>query len=390
MFTEKHPLPQGSPTAQIQEKVPKLLEQLLEPAEVHFNGKNPWDIQILDEQVFSRVFSQGSLGFGEAYMDSMWECKAPDQLFDRLLRLDINRELGRWSKIRMLREFIRYRLFNLQSLKRAFQVGERHYDIGDDIFESMLDPTMSYSSAYWKNADNLQEAQQNKLNLICRKLELKAGEKLLDIGCGWGGLAEFAAKNYQVEVDGITVSKKQAEFARRRNQGLPVKIHLLDYRKHEGHYDKIVSVGMFEHVGLRNYRTFFQKVDSLLNDNGLFLLHTIGTNKTSFAADPWIDKYIFPNGKIPSASQINTAIENLFILEDWHNFGRDYDRTLMSWWENFRNSWPRLEKSYSKRFYRMWKYYLMASAGFFRSRQGQLWQIVLSKRKRNKIYRSVR
>jgi len=226
--------------------------------------------------------------------------------------------------------------------------------------------------------------------MICRKLELKPGERVLEIGCGWGGLARHAAAHYGVDVLGVTVSKEQKKLAEERCVGLPVEIRLMDYRLLEGRYDKIVSVGMFEHVGPKNYPVYFQKAFELLKDDGLFLLHTIGHDKTSICTDPWIDRYIFPNGKVPSAAQITRNLERRFIIEDWHNFGQDYDRTLMAWWDNFNRAWPQLQSKYDQRFYRMWKYYLMCCAGYFRSRQGQLWQLVLSKRTRRTVYRSLR
>ena len=279
---------------------------------------------------------------------------------------------------------------NLQSESRAYQVGEQHYDTGNDVFKAMLDPGMNYSCGYWENADSLEQAQLDKLDLICRKLELTPGEKLLEIGCGWGGLARHAAEHYGVEVTGVTVSREQQQLAQHYCAGLPVNIELMDYRQLDGQFDKIVSVGMFEHVGPKNYPAYFEAVYRLLKDDGLFLLHTIGNHQTNPILDPWIDRYIFPNGKLPSAEEVTPVLNGRFLIEDWHNFGQDYDRTLMAWWENFDAAWPQLKGNYSKRFYRMWRYYLMSCAGFFRSRKGQLWQIVLSKRSRKQVYRSIR
>lgn len=369
---------------------PAVLRDLVGDAGIRFNGNAPWDIQVLDEQVYRMILTRGSLGFGEAYMDGLWECDQLDELFHRLMRHDIDAKIDGWKRLRLLGEILRHGVFNLQSKKRAFQVGEQHYDIGNDVFEAMLDPSMSYSCAYWDHASTLAEAQRDKLDLICRKLELKPGDRVLEIGCGWGGLASFAASHYGVTVVGITVSKEQQKLARERCAGLPVSIELMDYRDITGRFDKVVSVGMFEHVGQKNYAAYFDVAHRALKDDGLFLLHTIGNHVTSLKTDAWIDKYIFPNGKLPSAKEIASAIEHRFLIEDWHNFGPDYDRTLMAWWDNFERAWPRLAERYDERFYRMWKYYLMCCAGFFRSHQGQLWQLVLSKRDRPGIYRSVR
>lgn len=369
---------------------PKVLQELAAKAGFRFNGDDPWDIQVNDPRLYGRILKHGSLGFGEAYMDGWWDCFQLDQLFHRLMSVDADRHIDRQTKIRLLGWVLKNRLLNRQSVRRAFQVGEQHYDIGNDIFEVMLDPTMSYSCGYWVGACSLADAQRNKLDLICRKLDLQPGERLLDIGCGWGGLAQHAAREYGVEVLGITVSEEQWKLARERCNGLAVRIELMDYRDLQGTFDKVVSVGMFEHVGPKNYPSFFSVADRVLKDEGLFLLHTIGHHVTSPKVDPWIDKYVFPNGRLPSAKQITLAAEARFLIEDWHQFGADYDRTLMAWWDNFERAWSSLEGKYGRRFYRMWKYYLMSCAGFFRSRQGQLWQLVLSKRGRSEVYRSVR
>lgn len=323
-------------------------------------------------------------------MDQAWESERLDETFNKLLRADLNTKARSLVRLRFLGAILRSFLFNRQSRQRAFQVGEHHYDIGNDVYTAMLDPTMSYSCGYWQDATNLEQAQLAKLRLICDKLELKPGERLLDIGCGWGGLARFAARNYGVEVTGITISKEQQGFAQKHCAGLPVTIELIDYRDLSGRFDKVVSVGMFEHVGPKNYPAYFAAVERVLAADGLFLLHTIGGYRTVHISDAWIDKYIFPNGKIPSAQQITRPLEPSFIIEDWHNFGQDYDRTLMAWWQNFDAAWPRLADQYDERFYRMFKYYLNSCAGYFRSRQGQLWQLVLSKRGRSEVYRSIR
>jgi cyclopropane-fatty-acyl-phospholipid synthase len=369
---------------------PDILASLLGKADVAIHGDRGWDIQVRDRDVYKRVFSSWSLGLGESYMDGQWDCDQLDELFTRLLRTDIDSAAVGISKIRLVFEHLRHRFFNLQSKDRAFQVGECHYDAGNDVFEAMLDSRMIYSCGYWETAKDLEQAQVDKLDMICRKLNLRAGETLLDIGCGWGGLARFAAERYGVKVTGVTVSKEQLALARERCEGLPVNLILQDYRDLQGRFDKIVSVGMFEHVGPKNYKTYFDTVKRLLAPEGLFLLHSIGLAETTQGTDPWLDKYIFPNGKLPSAREISDAVEGRFIIEDWHNFGQDYDRTLMAWWSRFDQAWPRLQSRYNKRFYLMWKYYLLCCAGFFRSRQGQLWQLVLTHVERGETYRSVR
>lgn len=370
--------------------VPRGLAEMAQLAGFRFNGQDPWDVRVIDPRLYRRIQSEGSLGFGEAYVDGWWECDRLDQLCHRLLAVDVDRHVDGRLRFHVLGDFLRHTLFNLQSYRRAFQIGKRHYDIGNDVFEAMLDTSMTYSCAYWHRAATLEEAQRQKLDMICRKLELKPGERLLDIGAGWGGLARHAAEHYGVEVVGITVSEEQQKLARQRCAGLPVRIELMDYRDLDGRFDKLVSVGMFEHVGAKNYDRYFATAERVLEPDGLFLLHTIGSHVTVRGQDPWLEKYIFPNSQLPSAAEITTAVEGRFLVEDWHNFGPDYDRTLMAWWTNFERAWPQLAAKYGNRFYRLWKYYLHGCAGYFRSRRGQLWQIVLAKRERAGAYRSVR
>ena len=364
--------------------------RFLAPADIFINGGRPWDIQIHEPRLYRRLLLRGSLGFGEAYMDGWWDVDDMDELFFRLLNLDMDIKLQEASRLFAVISKVRQRMFNLQTMKRAFQVADTHYNLGNDLFDAMLDPTMSYSCGYWQSAQTLEEAQHAKLDLICRKLNLRPGMRLLDVGCGWGGLAEHAARHYGASVVGITISEEQCEMARERVKGLPVDIRLEDYRELAGQFERIVSVGMFEHVGLKNYSAYFKRMNDLLSDGGLFLLHTIGNAREATHTDPWIEKYIFPNGYNPALHQVVPALEPWFIVEDLHNFGPDYDKTLMAWWENFDAHWPELSSSYDDRFYRMWRYYLMSCAGYFRSRQGQLWQMVLSKHHHQARYTSIR
>ena len=371
-------------------EAPSVLTELAAQAGVRFDGNHPWDIQVHHSDFYRRVLAQGSLGFGEAYMDGLWSCRALDQLIYRLVTAGIDEKFKRYNRLRFLGAMLKYNLFNLQSPARAYQVGKQHYDIGNDVFTAVLDSGMNYSCGYWRDASTLEQAQQAKLDLICRKLELQPGEQLLEIGCGWGGLAQYAASNYGVEVTGITISREQQRLAKDRCAGLPVRIELMDYRDLRDQYDKVVSVGMFEHVGRKNYAAYFDTVMASMKDNGLFLLHSIGNYRTDLSFDRWINKYIFANGMLPSARDLTDNLEGRFLIEDWHNFGLDYDRTLVAWWQNFDRAWDTLGEHYSDRFYRMWEYYLKSCAAYFRSRQGQLWQLVLSKRTRKQRYQSVR
>jgi cyclopropane-fatty-acyl-phospholipid synthase len=365
----------------------RALAYLLEPADIALGGSRPWDIVVHDPRMPARVLAQGSLGAGESYMEGGWDCERLDEMFTRVLRSGLDHRL---RTARALRMSLLALLRNPQNLRRAFIVGRAHYDIGDDLFQRMLDPRMIYSCAWWQGAGDLAGAQEAKLDLVCRKLGLERGMRVLDIGCGWGGAAQFAASRYGVTVTGITVSRHQAAAAIERCRGLPVEVRLEDYRRHSGSYDRIWSLGMFEHVGARNYRAYLRKVRSLLAPDGLFLLHTIGANRSSSRTDPWIEKYIFPNSMLPSIAQIARAAERLWVIEDWHGFGPHYDRTLLAWHRNFEARWPDIAARYGERFHRMWRYWLLSSAASFRARRNQLWQFVFSPRGVPGGYQAVR
>jgi cyclopropane-fatty-acyl-phospholipid synthase len=365
----------------------RAVHELLEGTDIKINGSRPWDLRVHDERFFQRVLGQGSLGAGESYMDGWWDCEQLDEMLTRIVRADIDQHLRSPRGVMLS---LTARLINMQSRRRAFKVGQRHYDLGDDLYERMLDPRMIYTCAYWENMSSLDAAQEAKLDLVARKLGLKHGMRVLDIGCGWGGAAQFMAECHGATVTGVTVSKNQQQTAQRRCAGLPVDIQLQDYRSMTGNFDAIYSLGMFEHVGVRNYRTYLEKAHELLRSDGLFLLHTIGSNRSSVATDPWIEKYIFPNGQLPSLAQIAAAAEGLWVIEDFHSFGTYYDRTLMAWSENFERHWPEIAPRYGERFHRMWHFWLMASAANFRARKTQLWQIVLSPKGVSGGYRAVR
>lgn len=359
-----------------QSSLHQLISELLEQADITINGTRPWDIQLLAPGVIERAFAQGNLGLGEAYMNGDWEAEQLDEFFFRLLRGRVAQHI---KPHKLIFHTLRTRLLNRQNAKRAWQVGETHYDLGNDFYEAMLDPRMTYTCGYWKKADNLADAQEAKLDLICRKLHLEPGMRVLDIGCGWGSFMGYAAERYQVKCVGITISKEQAKWAQARYKNLPLEFRLQDYRDVDEKFDRIVSVGMFEHVGHKNYRTYMKMAHRCLEDDGLFLLHTIGKNRRNTTPDPWLDRYIFPNGELPSISQIDEALEDYFVVEDVHNFGADYDKTLMAWHNNVINAWPAFFEKLGDRFLRMWRYYLLSCAGSFRARNIQLWQWVLSK-----------
>ena len=366
------------------------VRNLLAQADIQIDGDRPWDIHVHDPDFYGRVLGAGSLGLGESYMDGWWDCRALDQCLCKILKA------GLAEKVTSLREKMHRlvaRVTNQQRKARAFEVGKRHYDIGNDLYEKMLDRRMVYSCGYWKQAETLDEAQEAKLELICQKIQLRPGMRVLDIGCGWGSFAKYAAEHYQAAVVGVTVSKEQRALAAELCRGLPVEIMLQDYRvlrpELNGRFDAVVSVGMFEHVGYKNYPAFFRVVDACLQPAGLFLLHTMGVNQAVYSGDPWVNTYIFPGGSLPSMQQLGEATDGLLMLEDWHSFSSDYVRTLRAWCDNFRANWSGLQARYDDRFRRMWEYYLLSFAAGFAARRIQLWQIVFSK-DRPPGYQSVR
>lgn len=365
-----------------------IIESLLNSAGITINGSHSYDPQVHHEDFYARVLREGSLGLGESYMEGGWNCEALDQFFHKILTANLDEKSKYSWDIRL--KFVWNYVLNAGRKSKAFEIGKRHYDIGNDLFRAMLDKRLTYTCGYWKNARNLDEAQEAKLDLVCKKLNLRRGQKVLDIGSGWGSFMGYAAEKYGVDATGITVSKEQKSLADTLYKNFPVETRLEDYRDISGKFNHVVSLGMFEHVGHKNYRTFMEVVHNVLEDDGLFLLHTIGGNRSVRATNPWIAKYIFPNSMIPSITQLGKSIEGLFVMEDWHNFGSDYDKTLMEWYKNFENNWNKIKFNYDDKFYRMWKYYLLSCAGSVRARKNQLWQIVLSKRGAAGGYQSIR
>ena len=353
----------------------------LNDIDVRIDGDRPWDITLHDERLYRRIGRTGLLGLGDAYVDGWWDCPSIDRLFDRALRADLPR-LFRYQPATILRYGLE-KLFNRQRLSRSKSNIHRHYDLGNDLFEAMLDEHMAYSCGYWKNATTLNRAQEAKLDLVCRKLGLEPGMRVLDVGCGWGSFVQFAAEQYGCRVIGITLSSEQANYAQHRCHGLPVEIRLQDFREVDELFDRIVSIGMFEHVGPKNHRLFMQMMRRCMNPDGLSLLHTLALSRSwpnlSDSELIWTTNHIFPGGVLPSLAQIGQALDGLLVTEDMENFGSDYDHTLMAWHENFIRNWPDLKGvRYDDRFYRLWTYYLLSCAGATRARKYQVWQMVLS------------
>jgi cyclopropane-fatty-acyl-phospholipid synthase len=315
---------------------------------------------------------------GESYMDGWWESNDVPEMMAKFARAKISQRFRRSPRFLMNRFLAK--IANQGSKQNARHGIRSHYDIGNDLFQAMLDPRLVYTCAYWNESSTLEQAQEHKMELICRKLALAPGMRVLDIGCGWGSFLKYAAEKYGVQGVGVSNSVEQLSLARELCRGLPIEFRNQDYREITGRFDRVLSVGMFEHVCYKNHRAYMETVDRLLEPGGLTLLHTMGrTRSLTRGNDQWITKYIFPNTQVPSVAQIGKAIDGIFILEDWENLSTDYERTLLAWQENFARNWPQIEKAYGERFFRMWNYYLWICAGWYRARALQLWQVVLAK-----------
>lgn len=359
------------------------VDALLHKAGVEINGARPWDIQVHDSRTFRRILTEPSLGAGESYMDEWWDCPQLDEFFFRIFRHLNPKEV--YPPTTLLRFWLKNFFINPQSRQRSKQVAMQHYNIGNDLYVAMLGKSMAYTCGYWPHAHTLDDAQFAKYDLICRKLQFKPGEQVLELGCGFGGFAKYAAEKYEVSLVSINISSEQMRYAKTLCRDFPaVQFIECDYRDTSRYnptnrrFDKIVSIGLCEHVGYQNYKNFMKIARAQLKENGLFLLHTIAKNTSSSFTDPWIQKYIFPQGMLPTLTVLSQKSEPYFVIEDVHNFGVDYDKTLMAWYENFEKNWPHLSTQYDERFRRMWRYYLLSCASGFRSRTMQLYQLVLS------------
>ncbi|MGE0861460.1 MAG: cyclopropane fatty acyl phospholipid synthase [Gammaproteobacteria bacterium] len=357
---------------------------LLHEADVALDGRRPWDLRVHDARLWRRIALTGTRGLGDAYVDGWWDVERLDLLFARLIEARADRRAWNLPR-RALR--LAHRVANHQTVTRAREVGTRHYDLDPRLYAAMLDKRMVYTCAYWARATTLDQAQEDKLELVCRKLQLEPGMRVLDVGCGWGSFARYVAERHGAHVVGVTISRQQAEHARLACAGLPVEIRDQDYRLVDERFDRIVSLGMFEHVGSRNYATYMQKLRDCLVSDGLCVLQTVGLPDDGPGMDPWVTHHIFPNSQVPSAARLVQAVQNRLRIEDWHCFGPDYIRTLRAWHGNFRDAWPRLRELFEPRFFRLWSYYLLMFAGVFRARGLDLWQLVLAAPGRTAAYR---
>jgi cyclopropane-fatty-acyl-phospholipid synthase len=358
----------------------RVIESILEPQDIHINGNRPWDMVVRDERVFRDIVTRGSLGLGNAYTQGWWDSPALDEWMYRVSQSPALRSARTLTHIipnalATASEF----LYNTQSLPRSQHVLKKHYELNLPLFANMLDPLMQYSCAHFGNTKTLPEAQVEKLDLIARKLEISERDTLLDIGSGWGGLAKYFSENKGCSVTGINISQKQIQFSEKFAPSQKVSFQNRDYRQIEGIFDKVVSVGMFEHVGPQNYRAFMKSAHKALRPGGLLLIQSITKSTSDKICDPWIKRNIFPNSHIPSLAQVSAAAEDLFVLESVQNIGEHYDKTLMCWHKNFTKNWEKISPSFDSAFQRKWTYYLLTCAGVFRARELGCCQVLFRK-----------
>ena len=369
--------------------------------------------EVDDERVYDEIISKRNLGLGESYMKGWWDHEAIDDFVYQIVRNKPDMNMTWMDVINLAYTYVTSYITNFQSPTRSLDVGVDHYDLGDEIYVNMLGDSMTYTCAYWKDVDiksyslprresvntkqvklQLNLAQERKLDLICRKLKLHPGMKVLDIGCGYGSFARYASEKYGVTVTGITISNDQLAYSMKSMSSDAVDYRFMDYRdllvdEHAQQYDAVVSIGMIEHVGWQNYDEFMKVVCRTMKDDGLALVHSIVGLKNKLVGDLWVTKYIFPGGLIPSLPQLSNSVQTTsLVIEDIHNFGAHYDKTLMMWYHLFVGNLEVINKQRVENgkdeltdvFVRMWRYYLLSCAGAFRARNLQLYQMVLSKK----------
>lgn len=338
------------------------------------------DIVIHDNSAYKDFVIRGSLGFGESYMFKKWDSPHLDVVIANIIRSGIHE--SRWfGTLIHAGLWIKSTLKNLQNRHYAPLLAETHYNAGNHLFKSFLDPNMIYTCAYFKNTDDLSQAQLNKIKVVGNKLNLKPGEKVLDIGCGWGGTARILAEMFDVEVTGISDASEMVNYANKHNAGDRVKFIKTDYRNAKGRYNKIYNVGFLEAVGPKNYRRFMQQVYDMLEDDGIFLTHTIMGQKSTNRGDPWLDKYIFPNGVLPSHQQIKRSVKKLFAIRDFESFGHYYEITLDHWRSNLNKNWEPIKAKFDNpdAFKRMMDFYFLSCKAAFHTNLIDLGQYVFTK-----------
>lgn len=287
--------------------------------------------------------------------------------------------------------------WNKQTMLQSMIVAKVHYSLSPKLWECMLGPTMNYTCGYWKSdTKTLEEAQINKMDLVARKLKLKPGMKVLDLGCGWGSAAQYMASKYKVSVVAYSITKEQIEYAKKKCEGLDVTFVCDDYRNATGTYDAIYSIGLYEHIGHTNGPAYFEVVDRCLTDEGVALVQTTVGADNEIRTCRWSDKYIFPGGEFPYSHELLTASARFdLVTEDLHSFGHSYVKTCRAWYDNFNRHWngelePQFGHLVDGKFYRMWNFYLAAGVAHYATRMAQLVQFTFTRLGRKEEYVSER
>jgi cyclopropane-fatty-acyl-phospholipid synthase len=347
------------------------VRDLLARAGVAVDGGRPWDIRVANPAFYRRALDGGSLAVGEAYADGWWEAERLDEFFHRVFKAGLHERLAPspWSGWRSLAG----RLFGRRGRTHAPEA------LGSDVFRAMLGRRMSGACAYWKDARALDDADEAALELACRKLELKAGMSVLDMGSGWGAFARYAAERHGVSVVGVDISQERVQLARELCKGLPVALRVQDYEEVRGRFDRVVSLGLMEHAGAGSCRAVMAAAARCLKADGVALIHTAARNRAAGPRERWPAAGVLLEDGAPALSRLAAAAEGLFVIEDVHNLGTHYAPTLLAWHENLARRWPGLSGRYGDRLYRTLTFGLLSTAGRFRARQGQLYQIVMTR-----------
>jgi cyclopropane-fatty-acyl-phospholipid synthase len=354
-----------------------LVAAVLRTAGIHLGGDQPWDVQVTDPRFYSSVLLRGSLGFGESYMRGWWHVEDLEEVAYRLSRAGLH-----WVARALPPHLVALAaasFSNRQTRTDSVNLVDRHYNLGNDLFRGFLGRSMVYSCAYFDDTESLDRAQELKLDLICRRLGLKAGERLLDIGGGWGEFARHAALHYGCHVTSINIADEQIRHARERCAGLPVEIVKCDYRDLRGSFDKVAVIAMLTHVGHSNYRRFMTIVHDCLATGGRVLVETLGSRISKVNCEPWTNRYIFPGGVVPSLRQIDRAADGLLARTEVTEFGHHYVPTLRSWNANLHASWPQLAGRYPETTRLMLGYFFLTVAGAFRAGHLKYWHVQLQK-----------
>ncbi len=351
-----------------------LVERALRRADVRIDGDRPHDIRVLDPRFYGDVLRRGSLGFGECYVRRWWDADDVEELAFRLIRSGV---YSLSSAVPGLPRDLRDMFANQQTRRLATRVADEHYSMGNDVFFAFLGGVRNYSCGIFDGDADLDAAQTRKLAKISSLLDLRPGERLLDVGGGWGELSRHAAAAHGCEVTHVNLSDEQIRHASALCTDLSVRVEKRDWRDVEGRFDKIAVIAMLTHVGPKNYRRFMQRMHDRLEPGGLMLIETVGTRHAAVRCEAWLDKYIFPGGVVPTRRQILGAADGLFDETRFESSGEHYVQTLRCWQENFERNWTDLSSRYDEERRRIFNYFFQSIGGAFRAGYVDHWHILL-------------